>query len=112
MRGDDSGSALVVAIAIAVIGIALSTIVVSQAIVVMQDASRDRLRTVEIHAAEAALDATLKSLESTTPCDGTMTVGDGVTGVTRGYSDRIQRRLRTVCCATRARSPVYPRRPS
>ena len=77
----DAGSALVAAIGVAVVGIALSTIVVSQAIVVMNDAARDRVRTVEIHAAEAALDATLKVLETETPCDGNMSVSEGVNAV-------------------------------
>lgn len=80
-RADDSGSALVAAVAVAVIGIALTTLVVTQAIVVTNSTARDRTRTVEVHAAESALDATLSVLATSSPCPGPsfspMTVGDG-----------------------------------
>ena len=84
----DSGSALVSAVAVAIIGIALTTVVVTQAIIVTQDAARDRLRTAEIHSAEGALDASLNELETTLPC-GTpsspsfspITVGSGASAV-------------------------------
>jgi hypothetical protein len=75
--GRDDGSALVVALAVAVIGIGLATVVASQAIIVMHDASRDRVRTVEIHSAESALDGTFKVLETGTPCQTTIAVGTG-----------------------------------
>lgn len=80
-RADDSGSALVAAVAVAVIGIALTTLVVTQAIVVTNSTARDRTRTIEVHAAESALDATLSELATTSPCPGPsfspMTVGTG-----------------------------------
>ncbi len=79
--GSDAGSALVAAIGVAVVGIALSTVVVSQAIIVMNDAARDRVRTVEIHAAEAGLDSSLKLLEVETPCTGVMDVGEAPNAV-------------------------------
>lgn len=79
--GSDEGSALVAAIGVAVVGIALSTLVVSQAIMVMNDAARDRVRTIEIHAAEAGLDSSLKFLEAETPCTGVMAVGESPNAV-------------------------------
>ena len=70
MRGaTDRGSAMVAALAVALIGISLATLVVAQAIVVSRDAGRDSVRTAEVHAAEAAVDATLLELESASPCD-------------------------------------------
>ena len=65
----DSGSALVAAMAVAIIGIALTTIVVTQVIIVTNDSARDRVRTAEVHSAEQGLDVTLQLLESTLPCD-------------------------------------------
>ena len=64
----DAGSALVAAIAVAVIGMMLATIVVSQAILVSQDSGSDRVRMVEVHGAEGAVDAVYATLETSTPC--------------------------------------------
>ncbi|MBN2177013.1 MAG: hypothetical protein JW722_05075 [Demequinaceae bacterium] len=73
----DSGSALVATMGVAIIGLAFSLIVVTQAISITNDAARDRVRTVEIHAAEAALDAAFRSVETETPCTTEATVGEG-----------------------------------
>ena len=78
----DSGVALVAAISVAIIGAAFSMIVVAQAVTITNDAARDRVRTVEIHAAEAALDSTLRTLETETPCTVNMNVGYGPDAVT------------------------------
>src|SRR5450759_721006 len=64
----DAGSALVAAIAVAVIGMMLATIVVSQAILVNKDSGSDRVRMVEVHGAEGAVDAVYATLETSTPC--------------------------------------------
>ena len=77
----DSGVALVAAIGVAVVGAALSVTVLAQAIQITNDSARDRIRTVEVHAAEAALDSALGLLETTTPCGTTETVGQGATAV-------------------------------
>lgn len=67
-RGPDEGSALVAAVAVAIIVVALSTVVVTQAIVASQDAGRDRVRTLEVHGAEGMVDALYAELELNTPC--------------------------------------------
>ena len=54
--------------AVAVIVVALSTVVVAQAIVVTNDSGRDRARTVEVHGAEGLVDALYAELETNTPC--------------------------------------------
>lgn len=65
---DDRGSALVAAVAVAMIGVALSTVVVAQAIVITRDAGRDATRTSAVHAAEAALDSVTEMLSVQKPC--------------------------------------------
>lgn len=67
-RGDDRGSALVAALAVAIIGFALASVVVAQAISVSNDSGRDRARTVQVHGAEGAVDAMYAALETGTPC--------------------------------------------
>lgn len=75
---DDSGVALVAAVAVAIIGLALCLVVVTQAMVVTTDSHRDRVRTSEIHSAEGVLDAALFDLETTLACDvRTERVGQG-----------------------------------
>ena len=66
-RGD-TGSALVAAVAVSIIGMMLATVVVAQAIVVSKDTGTDRVRTVEVHGAEGAIDVMYSTLETTTPC--------------------------------------------
>ncbi len=73
----DSGSALIAALGVAIVGMAFSVIVVMVAINVTNDAARDRVRTVEVHAAEAGLDSTFRVLEESTPCENTMPIGHG-----------------------------------
>ena len=68
MRQDDSGIALVIAMGVALIGITVASLVIMQTIVAANDSGRDRLRTTEVHSAEAAIDATMAELEVTTPC--------------------------------------------
>jgi hypothetical protein len=78
----DKGSALVAAIGVAIIGLMLSLVVVSVSIVATRDAGRDRVRTVEIHAAESVLDTTVLSLETGAPCTvDPIVVGGGTTAV-------------------------------
>src|SRR5665647_3662973 len=67
-RGDDRGSALVAALAVAIIGFALASVVVAQATSVSNDSGRDRARTVQVHGAEGAVDAMYAALETGTPC--------------------------------------------
>ncbi len=67
-NSDDAGSALVAAVGVAIIGLALCTIVVTQSIVVTQDAARDSVRTSEVHAAEAAVDTVIELLNVSNPC--------------------------------------------
>src|SRR5450756_401974 len=67
-RGDDRGSALIAALAVAFIGMALAMVVVTQAILTSNDSGRDRARTVQVHGAEGAVDATFAALEIGTPC--------------------------------------------
>ena len=68
MRHDDSGIALVSAMGVALIGITVASLVIIQTVVASSDSGRDRLRTSEVHSAEAAIDATMAELEVSTPC--------------------------------------------
>lgn len=81
-RMRDRGSALVAAVGVSIIGMMLSVVVVAQAVMVTNDSQRDRVRTTEVHAAEAAVDATLASLRIGPVCSDTLTYGDGPTEVT------------------------------
>lgn len=67
-RGRDEGSALVSSMAVALIVMALATVVVTQTIVVSRDSGRDRARTVQVHGAEGLVDAVYAELEGATPC--------------------------------------------
>lgn len=67
-HGRDRGSALVAAIAVAMIGIALGAVVVSNAISSAATSGTDRARTTDVHSAEGALDTVFASLEDGTPC--------------------------------------------
>lgn len=69
-RGEsgERGSAVIAAIAVALIVLALGTVVVTQSIVVSRDSGRDRARTVQVHGAEGLVDAVYAQLESSTPC--------------------------------------------
>lgn len=66
----DRGSALVSAVAVAIIGMAISAIVVTQAVMVTNDSARDRVRTIEVHSAESGLDSVMSELATTSPCPG------------------------------------------
>jgi hypothetical protein len=80
---NDSGAALVAAVAVAIIGVMITVLVVSQAIVATNDSARDRVRTVAVHSAESGLDAMMSELANTAPCPGPdwspLTVGEGPT---------------------------------
>lgn len=82
---DDSGVAMVAAISVAIIGMALALVVVTQAVVVTNDSQRDRVRTAEIHSAEGVLDATFYEMTSELACDAPsfspITVGEGTSQV-------------------------------
>lgn len=79
----DRGSALVAAMGVALIGSAFCAIVVAVAIGVTNDSARDRVRTIEVHAAESVLDATLSALETTQPCTvADSVIGSGTTAIT------------------------------
>lgn len=92
VRSDrDRGSALVAAFAVALIGIGLATLLVTQAIIVARDSGRDSVRTIEIHAAEAGIDAAMLELESSSPCSNSgplevawnpLVIGKGTDAVT------------------------------
>lgn len=64
----ERGSALVAAMAVALICLALGAVVVANAIETAQDSGADRARTTEVHTAEGAVDATYAALEDGTPC--------------------------------------------
>jgi len=64
----DEGVALVAAMGVALIGILVASLVIAQTITASNDSGRDRLRTTEIHSAEAAIDATMARLETESPC--------------------------------------------
>lgn len=68
VRRDDRGIALVTAMAVAFIGLVLTTVVISASIVAMKDSATDRARTTEVHTAEGAVDAAYAALELGTPC--------------------------------------------
>ena len=95
-RRDESGVALVMAMGIALIGMAVATIVVSLVVTASNDSGRDRTRTSEIHSAEGAIDATMAELSYSSPCPtpsfGTLTVGQGAqqttVDVTIAYFDK------------------------
>jgi len=78
---EDRGVALVAAMSVAIIGMALALVVVTQAIVVTNDSQRDRVRTAEIHSAEGVLDASFYEMATRLGCSGPsfspMTVGEG-----------------------------------
>ncbi len=67
-KRDDEGVALVAAMGVGLVGIAVAGIVITQTIIAVNDSGRDRLRTTEVHAAEAAIDATMAELEYDSPC--------------------------------------------
>ena len=84
MRGD-AGVALVMAMGIALIGMTVAVIVVSAVVIASNDSGRDRVRTVEIHSAEAAIDATMAELQAGVPCTPSfspVSYGSGVTATT------------------------------
>ena len=96
LQHDDRGVALVMAMGVALIGISVAAIVVTQVIVASNDSGRDRVRTTEVHSAEAAVDATMAELETAAPCPGPsfspLTYGSGsqateVTVVIDYYND-------------------------
>jgi|GEM_PF-452649 len=64
----ERGSALVSAVAVALIGIALASVVISTVITGARDSAADRARTAEVHSAEGAVDAVYAQLELATPC--------------------------------------------
>ena len=64
----DGGSALVSAIAIALIGIALATVVVASTVEGARTSGEDRTRTAALHTAEGVVDAVFAELEVATPC--------------------------------------------
>ncbi len=65
---DDRGIALVMAMGVALIGISVAALVITQVIIAANDSGRDRLRTTEVHSAEGAVDATMAELEVASPC--------------------------------------------
>ncbi len=69
-RQDDSGVALVMAMGVALLGIMVAGVVVTMTITAANDSGRDRVRTAEVHSAEAAVDTTMAILQATTPCPG------------------------------------------
>ncbi len=68
LLASDEGSALVAAVSVAIIGMMLTAVVVAQAVIVTNDAGRDRARTVQVHGAEGAVDHLYGVLETQTPC--------------------------------------------
>jgi len=78
-RSDDSGVALVMAMGVALLGIIVASVVVTMTITAANDSGRDRVRTTEVHSAEAAVDTTMAILQTTTPCPG-----PGFSGLTYG----------------------------
>ncbi len=65
----DEGIALVAAMAVALIGMSVAMIVVAQTIMVANDSGRDRVRTAEVHSAEAAIDSAMAQLENAATCE-------------------------------------------
>ena len=80
----ERGSALVAALAVALVCLALGSVVVANAIETSQDSAADRARTTEVHSAEGAVDAVYAALEDGTPCAwpaaGTQDAGSAPTG--------------------------------
>lgn len=64
----ERGGALVAALAVALIGMALASVVIANTIRSVNDSGRDRARTSEVHSAEGAVDAVFAELEDGTPC--------------------------------------------
>lgn len=81
---NDRGSAMVAALAVAIVGMSLASVVLARTIIVTRDAGRDAVRTAEVHGAEAALDATLRALEDGYPCPGPDLGGAGLGQTTIG----------------------------
>ncbi len=67
---DESGVAIVAAMAVAFIVMSLMIIVVVMTISAVNNSGRDRVRTEAIHSAEGAVDATMAELEHSIPCGG------------------------------------------
>src|SRR5690554_6791166 len=79
---DDEGSALVAAIGVSIVGFMLSIVIIGVAIVSARDSGRDRVRTIEVHAAESVLDKAILALETSAPCSfSPETVGGGATAI-------------------------------
>jgi Tfp pilus assembly protein PilX len=80
----ERGSALVAALAVALVCLALGSVVVANAIETSQDSGADRAHTTEVHAAEGAVDAVYAALEAGTPCtwpaSGALDSGSAPTG--------------------------------
>ncbi len=81
-RGD-SGVALVMAMGIALIGMTVAIIVVTAVVMASNDSGRDRVRTVEVHSAEAAIDATMAELQTGVPCTPSFSPASYGSGVTK-----------------------------
>jgi|GEM_PF-1125373 len=65
---DDSGIAIVAAMAVAFVVMAVLIVIVSLTISTANNSGRDRVRTEGIHSAEGAVDATMAELETSVPC--------------------------------------------
>ena len=65
---DDAGSALVAALGVAMVGMLLATVVITQAVIVNNDSGRNRARTMQVHGAEGAIDQVYGLLETGSPC--------------------------------------------
>ncbi|RHA40538.1 hypothetical protein D1825_10065 [Cellulomonas rhizosphaerae] len=66
--GDERGSVLVAAVAVAIIGAMLAVLVVANVIAASRASGVDRARSTEVHAAEGLVDDVYLKLETTTPC--------------------------------------------
>ncbi|MBT0995200.1 hypothetical protein KIN34_12995 [Cellulomonas sp. DKR-3] len=66
--GDERGSVLVAAVAVALIGAMLAAVVVANVIAASRASGVDRARSSEVHAAEGLIDDVYLQLETTTPC--------------------------------------------
>ena len=86
-RRGDEGSALVASVAVAFIVMALGLVVMTQSVVVTQDAGRDRNRTVQVHGAEGLVDALYAELESSAPCPTCPTAGVEVVNTAPGNTE-------------------------
>ena len=69
------------AMGVALLGMMVASIVVTMTIIAANDSGRDRVRTAEVHSAEAAVDTTMAILQTITPCPSPafsgMTYGSG-----------------------------------